>query len=678
MAPNPIVIPRVKPSDATEQRKPFGISRPLFFGAFVALVSTLFSWPVRWLLSGAPILTFLLLLGASKGYHILPSIPLWPMISTLNLTYAVASTSWLLYGTFIVWCYPTIFLACLFQFRSVADFVRRRLRFLLTHVQFVNDTIALFDIPALEIDTEVDGLMVIRGLTFSLSSLTLIAHGVEIGIKLSDDMELALQTEKVTIAFFRRINIDDVYANIKGGEYEMTFAHMEPRTSTAAGEALMVADTALLRVATATGDTSRPPLIKMTSRMTDGAAMEDVSPQSGLETMTAMSPDHEAAAKEYYNMLEWIRNTNPISECRRKVLAAHTTMSDGTNSLVEKDIRAAISAHIHSKPSVLHPPAASIKVTTLQNLSSPRVRSMLHRLPMLLRLLLNPLSYFHPIYFRSIIATGSGQWITAQLQQHVFQEYADESNELRRLERKILAWLSDANFVFELEDITALAQVPFMSAYDIICYLGIADVMAYRTVVGEDIGLKQVIRLGGADATFSIPSFLLPHHEHLIPPEPSKHDEDRIKSEIQQADGMPKKIQKEQQLEQTRKDEANIQMSVHGRLPAFFDQELLNFIAALVKATKVIDLEKEPSSMAEEISGFKDFAKSLNKGMKDGMKKAMVDGIVNDRWIAKMVGKITTRLEAIQGDIGYSGDIPVTLGPYRLPEGHIEAVKILA
>ena len=82
--------------------------------------------------------------------------------------------------------------------------------------------------------------------------------------------------------------------------------------------------------------------------------------------------------------------------------------------------------------------------------------------------------------------------------------------------------------------------------------------------------------------------------------------------------------------------------------------------------------------MDEEVTGFKDFAKSLNRGMKDSMKKAVVDGIVNDRWIAKMVGKITKKLETAMGDVGYSGNIPVALATYRLPEDHTENLKLLA
>lgn len=191
----------------------------LFAAASVALLA-LFSWPLRWFLSGAPLLTYALLLGAAQGYRILPFIPLWTLLALVNLSYSVAATSWLLYWAYLLVCYPIIFLACLFQFSSVSRLVRKSLRSVLRELTFTNDTVAFFDLPALEIDVDVEGLMCIRGLSFSLSSLTIVAYGIEVGIKLSDDMEIALVVDKVTVELFRRINISDVYGNVKGGQFE--------------------------------------------------------------------------------------------------------------------------------------------------------------------------------------------------------------------------------------------------------------------------------------------------------------------------------------------------------------------------------------------------------------------------------------------------------------------------
>jgi hypothetical protein len=460
----------------------------------------------------------------------------------------------------------------------------------------------------------------------------------------------------------------------------MTFGNMDDSTEETDGDSIMVEDTPLLERAAATGDTSRPKLVTMASRMTDGKAMKDSSTKTGFDSIIQLRPDDAKARKQYDRTISWIEETNAIQECRLKIErhAKRTNSDMGTFKLTNtQDMRAAICAQLHDKPSIPHPPRRSIKVTTLQNLSPPWVRAYLHRMPMLLRLLLNPLSYFHPVSISSITAAGSGKWITYLLQENIFKDYGLENSEIRRLEEKVRSWLDDANFECQLAEITGVAQVPFLSAFNIFCSLSIADVLAYRTLPAQ-VKLKQVIRLGGADANFTIPSFLLPHHEHLLPPIPTVEDVQDLADEVEDADGLPKTIQKERDLTQAIKDEANAKMSVHARLPAVFDQELLNFIAALVKATKVVELEKEPSAMDQEVNGLRDFTKSLKQGMKDSMKKAVVDGIVNDRWIAKMVGKITKKLETAQGEVGWAGDIPVKLGIYRLPDGHEESSKLLA
>lgn len=656
-----------------------GIPTPIVFSAVTALLFALNDWPRRWLLSGTPILTFVILLGASKGYRVAPFIPIWTLIATLNLLYAVSATSWLLYGLFTSSCYPIIFFSCLFQFDTVADLVRGSLRSLLKQLQFVNDKVAFFDIPALEIDTEVAGLMVVRGITMSLSSLTILVHGVEVGIKLSDDLEIAICTDTVTIPLFRRIEIGDVYANIKGGEHEMTFHELDDSTVDANGDAVMVTDTPLLRAAAVDGEvSSHVEIVKMTDAMTDGAAMKDSSAKAGLDSVTQLSPDDDKATAQYSRTVKFINDTSPVEQCRRHLMQVveerEAELAFDHNSPL--DMRAAICSQLHDKPSVPHPPRRSIRVTTLQNLAPAYVRNFMHRLPMLLRLLLNPLSYFHPISITSITAAGSGKWIKYMLGEKLFQGYGDTDAEIRRLEAKLSTWLTDANFALELVDITGLAQVPFLSAFDIVCYLMFSDVMAYRTLPLEAT-LNQVVRLGGADATFTVPSFLLPHHEHLLPPIPTTQDKQQLAQDIVDADGLPKIIQAEATLEQAVKDEANVKMSVHASLPACFDQELLNFIAALVKATKVVEMEKEPNAMDDEVSGFKDFTKTLHRATKESMKKAVVGGIINDKWIAKMVGKITKKLETAQGDVGYSGNIPVQLEKYRPGEWDKLASKLL-
>lgn len=106
------------------------------------------------------------------------------------------------------------------------------------------------------------------------------------------------------------------------------------------------------------------------------------------------------------------------------------------------------------------------------------------------------------------------------LEQNVFEHSGEDTAETMRLENEVSAWFADADFALELADLTGLALVPFTTGFDINCYLTCTDVMAYRTMP-EGFTLQQEARLGGVDAIFIIPLFLLPDHEHILPPIPT-------------------------------------------------------------------------------------------------------------------------------------------------------------
>lgn len=655
-------------------------------------------------------LQLLLHIGEARDRRVLRAIHLWPILSTLNLTYAVCSTSWLLYWVFTTLCYIHIFFVCLFQFETASNMARRMLRRLLRELHFIDDKIAFFNIPALEIDTDVDGLMVLRGITFSLSTLSFVVHGVEVGIKLSDDMELAIQTEEVRVKLFRSIEIGDCFANLKGGEQEMTFKKLEAKSKDADGDAVFIEDTPLLRAASKLSDhqrsiisestesllspnalpasPKRPSMVKMTSRMTDGRPPEDGSAKDSYQSMKKLSLDNNLAGEKYQDILQHIQSTNAIQEARRAI-------EDTPHVNDENDVRAEICSYLQQTPSVPHPPRLSVKVTTLQNLAPPKVRRFLHRLPFLLRLLLNPLSYFHPVKISSINASASGKWIQAMLVEQIFKDYAESCHELRCIKRRIGDWLRDANFVVELGAITGLAHVPLIPSYDITTELAVESVTAYRTLAADiDPQCKQVISLGGADARFMIPSFLLPHHDHLLPPRPQTREE-QFEVTVEEAGNKSKEIQAQRALQQVRNDEANVKISVHARLPAVLDQSLIDFIAALVKASKIAEFERladereaeeehqreeDESSEYEhekEKRSLREISAAFKGRVKDSMKRTLVDNVVSDRWIAKMVGRITKKLEGAMGEAGYSGDIPVKLEVYRTGESEREGEKLL-
>jgi hypothetical protein len=694
---------------------------PNLFATATVLAVTLFSWPLRWILSGAPILVYSILLGQSKGYRVLPYIPLWSIFTTLNLVYAVAATSWLLYWVFAFICYVCVLLSCLFQFDMAAMLARRAFRALLRDLHFINDTITFFNLPALEIDTEVNGLLVIRGFTFSLSTLTGTAHGIEVGIKLSDDMELAIQTEKCTVHLFRKITIGDVFCNVKGGEWEMSFGSLKPGPRATLEDDFVSTDTPILRAAAeaALMDGSQD----MKSEFTNGKVPKEQDAKESRESIQKLSPDEEKAREVYEAKLRHIHETSTINIAMEQLKRDAEENEETADLVIDANIRAAVCTRIHNQPTIPHPPKTSIRVSTLMQTSYPGLKRFIHRLPFLYRCLLSPISYFHPIFIDNITCAGSGKWMVSLMQHHLFKHFPSQDGVIRRLEARISAWLADANFAVELGGIKCTAHVPIDSSYDIETHFKVEDLMAYRTMLPPSaVNLVQVVRLGGADATLSLPSFLLPRHEHLLPPKPTIDQELSLEQEISDADGTPNAVQKQRQLEQLQKDETNMKISAHAHLPAVFDQQLLNFVAALVKATRIIEMEKEHEDLmlkrAETLEfeeslyrtdsvasdsasiastdtgdtvgsigsttstmrpkgteGFNKFMRKMDRGfkdmntnVKDGMRKAginTVSAVANDRWIAKIVGNVMRKLEKAQGDVGYSGLIPIELAYYR-------------
>ncbi|KAJ3572429.1 hypothetical protein NPX13_g5054 [Xylaria arbuscula] len=706
-------------SAVASSRHPVRSAALLAYFVGTLLGTLVLSW--RWLISGTPLLLLSLVGGEWHQRRVVPWAPLWTVFIALNFAYVAALTSWLLMWAYIAVCYSATILSCLFQFEFAASLARASAGKLLQDVLFVKDTIGLFDLPALEIDSDTTGLFVVRGLTFSLSTLTATVYGIEVGIKLSEEMELAIQTDKVVIKLFRSIKIGDVYANIKGSE-EMCFADIKPwpNPRDMSQDQFIVSGTPILKSAMAS------------SRSGVSSAVGGLSEEAPAQHTRRMSPDDKTVRADYDAAIRHITetSTNYLARCDLQRLAKDREASDQLDNAL--NLRAAISAHIHTQPTIAHPPQRSIRVTTLTHNNHPKIKRFLHRLPFLYRLLLNPVSYFHPIFVTSITSTGSGEWFTALMDKYFFKHYPSSGAEVRRLQTRIGAWLADANFAVGLSDVYCTGHVPMDTEFDIECKFKIADLKAHR-ILPEVVELSQVIHLGGADCTFTLPSYLLPHHEHLIPSKITDFEEMNLQQEIEEAKGTPKAVQLQQELRRRQRDEAAMKISAHGHLPAIFDQQLLNFAAALVKATKVIELEKDheavllkraetrttrddplasetivvetaagdedstsseksdesnrsavnsersaPNSAVSVLSSPKSSVllagrmnqtfKDMNLKMMDGWRKAgrnSINVVANDRWIAKIIGNIMRKLERAQGDVGYSGLIALPLAEYR-------------
>ncbi|KAF7957722.1 hypothetical protein EAE96_003292 [Botrytis aclada] len=650
----------------------------------------------------------------------------------LDLIYCVCRTSWLFYYLFAGVCCGCVPIVCLFQFGVVGKMLRRQLRRVLLKrfgLQFIEDRVGVFDIPGLEIDTEVDGLMVVRGVTLRLSAMSLVVHGVEVGLKMvvgegeeEEVVEIWIACEEVVVRLGRGVEIGDCFVSVKGGEGELSFKDAEDGSARKGGDEkgeneVWEVDSKMLRavkgngverengIGNINGNRSEDRAVK--SDVIDGHAPMNTDVKEGIKIIKTIIPDDTEAANEQYNKtIQMIRSTNSIEICRREVQhrvqsTAERNSRETVNENNNNNIRAAICSRLHRQPSITHPPSRSIKVTTLQTLAPSHIRTILHRLPMLLRLLLHPLAHFHPVKISSLTATGSGKWIQEILSAKLFKNttiytppssptspifssasfahhrpsnpnpdpsIADDESSMPKIQQQINEWLLPANFVLQLGAITGLAQVPFLSTYDIRCSLSATNILAFRTLPST-AELKQVVRLGGADATFTIPSFLLPHHEHILPA-PAVSCKSKGRGEGK-GDGEINEATEEKGDDVSKEDECAVRIAAHAQLPIVMDQELLDWVASVVKASKVVEVEREKRWMDEEIHRFRDLVGVVKGGVKDahkGMKKTIVSATVNDKWIAKMVGKVTKKLEEAKGDIGYAGDIKVPLGPYRLGE----------
>jgi hypothetical protein len=134
------------------------------------------SWLGSWLLSGCAVETILLFTSSTKLF-----VSDYLLITFLNAAYLLASTSWLLNLLFAAGCWPLIGITCLVQYSAVSSYTRGKLRRTFKNVHFYCDQVALFYLPSLVIDTGLDGLVTLRGLTVSLLDLAIELYGLEVG-----------------------------------------------------------------------------------------------------------------------------------------------------------------------------------------------------------------------------------------------------------------------------------------------------------------------------------------------------------------------------------------------------------------------------------------------------------------------------------------------------------------
>lgn len=701
----------------------FGLSTPAFSLAFS--IYTLFAfpeWSIRWWISGVPLLCFLILYGASisrlPNTH--PTQRL-PHVVVILLVYLIFSTSWLAHYALTILIWPFVALLATANFTSLQAIIHRSMRRLGRDMHCFQNKIACFGLPALDIDVQANGMMVIEGLTFTVSTFTLEAHSIEVVLKIDDGLEICLRTEKVIARLGRRVEIGDVYVTLK----------TEMDTGPGSTFAIRRANTF-----DTIKDSKRPEQLQPESLVDTIEKVKDVTDTQYLDE------DESYAIREYSKRLNHIYENTAIHTAQRRLLAL---ADDKYSHLTVKEKKAMIASELQAAASVTHPPTWSIAVSQLKARTPAWIHEFNNRFPVVQRTMLNVIAHLHPVKCNGVIGNLTGLFASGMLEQAVFRHYKNENKEISKLASRVQTWLETGNFVVQVSKINGVAQVPSTVSYDILASIKTSTVQVFKVLVAPEIsdplldeddaisvesaasnvsnssgksgvsftikdkagikqeenkGISEVARINGVSGTVEVPSMLLPHHEYLFPPPPASkgnggrtlakveedipvfgEEDDRLEEDVLVDDFDGRKIAAGVTNSEG-KDEVYVIAAVLASLPAQFNSTTLHFATALLKASKLIEIEKGVPFLGKDnynvMDGEEDEGSSatatptqprnlsrmgtkINKVM-----KRTFTGAVDDAWIAKLLGRLVLKLEGLRGEVGYKMPIAVDLGPRRL------------
>ena len=426
-------------------------------------------------------------------------------------------------------------------------------------------------------------------------------------------------------------------------------------------------------------------------------------PQSTRDWAQTGALGDEDAELRYADILKDIRTGGGLYQMRERLRKV-----DSEHEYTDIELRAMLCTGL--RRTGLSPPQHSSRITTSKLATFFSEPNVFEYVPSAMRALLWLASQTHPIDCPSISIAGSGHWLNSMLSHFIFRRHPTDDQRIRELEREISEWLSVGEYCVDLANITALGQVPLRSVYNIKAEIRSTNIAISRIDV-EDNSSAQMASLAGVDGTFVIPTCLLPNHSHLIPSEPSALEvfqatEKKKQKEIEKRDQVQPKTAPEatstdsdgvNQLSSEDESAADaetvdiyalgILISVRATLPAHFDESCLSFAATLSKAAQMMDIEESivdpPTPIFEEdfdpSENFRDkfsrrskrFGSAIKHPLQTAhgafnreMRKATVM-TVNGAWFAKWTNKILEQLAWLNGDVGYTFEIPISLKPYR-------------
>lgn len=456
----------------------------------------------------------------------------------------------------------------------------------------------------------------------------------------------------------------------------------------------------------------------------DRIVEDNVRHEASVQHQHEVAADDKAAAREftsnstvlgdedaelaYAQRLDETRTKGGLYQMRERLKAANPDREH--TDLESIELRAILSTELRRTGT--SPPAKAERITTSKLATLFPEPDIFQFVPSALRALLWLASHAHSIECPSISVAASGHWLSDLLAQLVFRRHSTDDERIVALEREISEWLSVGEYCVDLTNITALAQVPLRSTYNIKAEVRSTGIAISRVDV-ENQSSTEMASIAGVDGTFVIPTCLLPHHSHLVPPEPSpmevkaardkkreeaeKTNEGDIETtaettkssvEIVEPRSSEDKPEELSEGETEDLDALGILMSIRATLPAHFDESCLSFAATLSKAAQMLDIEESivdpptPMPYDENLDPTDSFrekfsrrSKQLGSAMKHPlqtahgafhreMRKATVMR-VNGAWFAKWTNKILEQLAWLNGDVGYTFEIPVSLKPYR-------------
>ncbi len=448
---------------------------------------------------------------------------------------------------------------------------------------------------------------------------------------ITEKMHIALYCDEIVIRIFRGVNINPVHGVLKQEQFEIDLKNLkQPEIDEDGKEPLESTNYAFDDV--------------------DYCGPENIPPESDKKigpgaSRKATGPTADSRAQDRYDgILRRIQATSPVQQ---SIDEAGGAPSDDAEPLEHQKHRASTCERLENVLSVPHRPRRSIKISSIFDLIPTWLRRLFARTPFLLRLILMPVSYLHPTKIAVVAISASGSWLADLLKEKVYSKYSEDRDDIKQLEQSVTDWMIDATFCLDLADIQGLAQVSIRSSQDIVasCSCASGAVMRAEPKTGE---VAPALRVEGGDATITLPSYLLPVHEHLLPPKPDSDSEE---------------------------DTATIELSTHLSFPAILDSTMVDFVAELVDSAIVMQIEDVDGEDAQKSSTSGNAlkraqakvagqAQDVRDAIKKGMKKAAFSASNADQ-IAKLVRTIAQKLETMQGDVGYSGSMSVPLAGFH-------------